>query len=256
MASPMAEQHWNPTQYARDAGFVAALGEPLLAVLAPQPGERILDLGCGDGALTSKLVEAGAQVVGVDASAEQVAAARALGIDARTVSGEALAFDRAFDAVFSNAALHWMKRPERVIAGVARALVPGGRFVGEFGGAGNVEAIRAALWAALSRRGVEPSAHDPWYFPEPAAYRALLEQAGFVVDEISSFPRPTPLPGEVDAWIAMFGQAFTNALPEAERAACVREVRDAVVPVLQKPDGSWTADYVRVRFAARLLRAP
>src|SRR5688500_15143750 len=147
MSTIKEAQSWSAEGYARNARFVADLGQPVLELLAPQPGERILDLGCGDGALTTKLVAAGATVVGGDASAELVAAAQALGLDARIADGQALAFEAEFDAVFSNAALHWMKQPDAVIAGVRRALKPGGRFVGEFGGHGNVAAIVTALVA-------------------------------------------------------------------------------------------------------------
>ena len=134
-------QTWNPDQYARNAGFVPALGLPVVELLDPQPGERILDLGCGDGVLTEKLASLGCQVVGVDSSAAQVAAAQARGLDARVVDAHELPFEAEFDAVFSNAALHWMRQPEAVIAGVWRALEPGGRFVGELGGAGNIAPV-------------------------------------------------------------------------------------------------------------------
>ena len=134
-------QHWDPERYSRVAGFVPALGQPVVDLLAPKPGERILDLGCGDGPLTLKLQELGAHVVGVDASPDQIAAAQRLGLDARVVDAHDLRLPPAFDAVFSNAALHWMKKPDAVIAGVWRALKPGGRFVGEMGAAGNVGTV-------------------------------------------------------------------------------------------------------------------
>ncbi|MGO4847358.1 class I SAM-dependent methyltransferase [Inquilinus sp. 2KB_12] len=177
-------QSWSAEGYARNARFVADLGQPVLDLLAPQAGERILDLGCGDGALTAKLVAAGATVVGADASAELVAAARALGLDARIADGQALAFDAEFDAVFTNAALHWMRDADAVIAGVKRALKPGGRFVGEFGGHGNVAAIATALIAALSARGIDGAARVPWFFSTPAEYAAKLEAQGFTVETI------------------------------------------------------------------------
>jgi SAM-dependent methyltransferase len=247
----MTAQTWDPARYARNARFVSDLGAPLVELLAPRPGERVLDLGCGDGALTAKLVEVGCEVVGVDASAPQVEAARALGLDAHVRDGEALDFDGGFDAVFSNAALHWMRRPERVIAGVWRALVPGGRFVAEFGGAGCVAMIRAALGRALARRGLDAAALSPWYFPDAAEYRALLEARGFEVDSIALFPRPTPLPGDVVGWLETFAESFTRPLPPDERPGFLAEVRDALRPELCDAEGRWTADYVRLRFAAR-----
>jgi len=252
MSTDTPTQVWNPSAYAKDAGFVAVLGEPLIALLDPQPGERVLDLGCGDGALTEKLVARGCRVTAVDASPEQVEAARARGLDAHVGDGAALTFSRAFDAVFSNATLHWIREPDRVIAGVARALVPGGRFVAELGGAGNVHAIRAALAAGLAQRGIDAAAHDPWYFPSPEEYGARLEAGGFVVDRIEHFARPTPLPGDVVAWLDVFAQSFVAALPAGERDAYVREVRSALRPALEGPDGVWTADYVRLRVVAHL----
>ena len=158
-------QHWDPERYARNARFVADLGVVLLDLLRPRPGERILDLGCGDGVLTEKIAAAGARVTAVDSSPEQIAAARARGLDSHVADGQALTFRSEFDAVFSNAAMHWMRDAEAVIDGVWQALVPGGRFVGEFGGAGNVARIQAALIAALDRRGLDGRSADPWYFP-------------------------------------------------------------------------------------------
>ena len=243
-------QHWDPDRYARNARFVADLGQPVVELLAPRVGERILDLGCGDGALTRRLAEVGAAVVGVDASPEMVAAARAAGLDARVMSGEALAFDGEFDAVFSNAALHWMLRPAAVIAGVWRALKPGGRFVGEFGGHGNVQHIKTALVAALDRRGLDGKAAVPWYFPTPAEYRGLLEAQGFRVRAAELIPRPTPLPGDIVAWLDNFAESFTRRVPAAERPAFLNEVAAALKPHLCNAEGVWSADYVRLRFAA------
>jgi trans-aconitate methyltransferase len=241
-------QRWDPQAYATNARFVAELGEPVVALLAPRPGERILDLGCGDGALTEKLAALGCSVVGVDASPEQIAAARARGLDARVMDGQRLAVAQEFDAVFSNAALHWMKDPDAVIAGVAHALKPGGRFVGEMGGAGNIRGIVLALTAALARRGLAPEL--PWYFPSAEEYRAKLEAAGFAVEEIALFPRPTPLPGDIAEWLQTFAGATLARLPEPERAPFIGEVRAALAPHLRQPDGSWSVDYVRLRFRA------
>ncbi|HYQ90618.1 MAG TPA: class I SAM-dependent methyltransferase, partial [Candidatus Competibacteraceae bacterium] len=147
-------QHWEPERYRQQAAFVAEGGLPVLELLDPRPGERILDLGCGEGALTEKLMALGCQVIGVDSSPEQVAAARARGIDTRLMEGQHLLFKAEFDAVFSNAALHWMMPADAVIAGVWRALKPGGRFVAECGGEGNIKTIETALSMALERRGI------------------------------------------------------------------------------------------------------
>lgn len=246
-------QDWQAERYAANARFVADLGMPVAELLAPKAGERILDLGCGDGALTLKLQELGCQVVGVDAGPDMIRKAREQGLDAHVLDGHELAFERSFDAVFSNAALHWMKRdPDRVIAGVARALVPGGRFVGEMGGHGNVAAIKTALLAVLGRRGIDGERAIPWYFPTPEAYRAKLEAAGFEIQSIALLPRLTPLPTGMAAWIATFAEPFTKLLPPADREVAVAEVEGLLRPSLCDDTGRWTADYVRLRFKAVL----
>ena len=244
-------QTWSPERYEKNARFVSDLGAPVVELLAPRPGEHILDVGCGDGVLTEKLTALGCEVVGVDSSVEQVAGARARGLDCRVASGEDLPFTNEFDAVFSNAALHWMRRPDAVIAGVRRALKPGGRFVVEMGGHGCVAAIIAALTAALARRGLDAARCNPWYFPTVEDYGARLAAHGFTVESIALFPRPTPLPGDVVGWLETFAESFTAPLPAPDRPAFLAEVRDALRPVLSDADGNWTADYVRLRFAAR-----
>jgi len=244
------KQTWDPERYARNARFVADLGAPVVELLASRAGERILDLGCGDGALTAKLAAMRCDVIGVDGSAAQVEAARKLGLDARVMDGENLSFVSEFDAVFSNAALHWMRNPEAVIAGVWRALRPAGRFVGEFGGHGCVAKIRKALVDALNLRGTDGEAAVPWYFPTVEEYSARLKKAGFSTDYIALIPRPTPLPGDVTGWLETFGESFTACLPPSERPAYIAEVREALLPELSDAGGKWTADYVRLRFAA------
>jgi SAM-dependent methyltransferase len=247
MTGPDA-QHWNAGQYAANARFVTDLGMPVVELLAPGPGERILDLGCGDGPLTAKLAALGCEVVGVDGSPAMIAAAHALGLDARVMDGQALTFEGEFDAVFSNAALHWMPRAEAVIDGVRRALKPGGRFVGEFGGRGNVARIAAALNAARIRRALPML--SPWFNPGPEEYRAMLEAGGFRVATMLHFPRPTPLPGELRDWLDTFAGAFIAGLAPAEAAALKDEAVAALRPALHDAGGTWHVDYVRLRFAA------
>jgi len=244
------KQTWDPERYARNARFVSDLGGPVLELLAPRAGERILDLGCGDGALTERIVALGCSVVGVDGSAAQVEAARARGLDARCMDGQSLSFGPEFDAVFSNAAIHWMRRPDAVLQGVANALKTTGRFVAECGGAGCVETIRSALIAALNRRGIDGQAADPWYFPSDRDYRELLEANGFTVPYIALIPRPTPLPGDISGWLETFGESFTKQLPADERHEFLEEVSEALRPRLCNAEGRWTADYVRLRFRA------
>jgi trans-aconitate methyltransferase len=241
---------WHPDSYAKNARFVSDLGAPLLELLDVRPGEVVLDLGCGDGALTEKIAAAGAVVYGCDASLAQLRAAQARHLAVAVMDGQQLGVKHKFDAVFSNAALHWMKQADKVIKGVAAALTPGGRFVGEFGGQGNVETIRRELHAALTRRGIDPWRIDPWYYPSTDEYRQLLHRFGFVVESIELISRPTPLPGDILDWLEIFAQPFTHTVAEAEQVSFLGEVRQRLQEKLQNRDGTWFADYVRLRFKA------
>jgi SAM-dependent methyltransferase len=250
MSQPPTSQSWNAGRYARNARFVAELAATVVELLAPRPGERILDLGCGDGALTEQLAALGCAVVGVDGDPVMVEAARARGLDARLVDGQALSFEGEFDAVFSNAALQWMRAPDAAIAGVRRALRPGGRFVGEFGGHGNVATITVALVAVLAARGADGIGAIPWYFPTAEAYAGKLQSHGFVVDRIELIPRPTPLPTDMAGWLETFADPFFSRLPAGQRAAARADALALLAPCLRDERGRWTADYVRLRFAA------
>ena len=241
-------QSWSPADYKQHAAFVPALGAPMLGVLAPQAGERILDLGCGDGVLTAQIVESGAKVVGVDASPDMITAARARGIDAHVADASALPFDAEFDAVFSNAVLHWVPDADAVLRGVSRALRPGGRFVAEFGGHLNVAAISAGIRAVFKARGLALA--WPWYYPTPDEYSQKLVAAGLAVRSIALVPRPTPLPTGLDGWLRTFGGAVLSGLPEADRDAIRSEIVELLRPVLCDKSGNWTADYVRLRVVA------
>lgn len=241
---------WNPASYAKNARFVADLGEPLLALLDGKPGETILDLGCGDGALTEKIMAAGCTVYGCDSSLAQLQAACQRGIQVFVMDGQSPTLKRHFDAVFTNAALHWMKQADKVVEGVANSLKPSGRFVGEFGGQGNVETIRQALHSALRKRGIDPWSVDPWYYAAPEEYTALLRRYGFTVDYIELIPRPTKLPGDIFGWLEVFAQPFSKAVIKSERVTLLDEVRTELEPTLKRSDGSWYADYVRLRFKA------
>lgn len=246
-------QIWSPASYQQNAAFVPALGAPLLARLAAQPGERVLDLGCGDGTLTEQIAAAGASVVGIDSSAEMVAGAASRGLDARLIDATKLPFEREFDAVFSNAVLHWISDADALLAGVLRALKPGGRFVGEFGGHTNIAAISVAMRAVFARHALPYTRH--WYYPSDEEYRARLEANGFIVEDIRLFPRPTPLPTGMTGWLRTFAVAQLTGVPPENRERIEQEIVDLLKPSLCDQSGRWTADYVRLQFLARKPRS-
>jgi trans-aconitate methyltransferase len=252
---PAAGQLWSATGYAADAGFVPVLGTAVAELLAAQAGERILDLGCGDGVLTARLQASGATLVGVDASPELVAAAAERGVQAQVIDGHALPFEAEFDAVFSNAALHWMREPDAVIEGVRRALKPGGRFVGEFGGHGNVAAIVTALRAALYANDAgEPE--FAWFFPTAEEYAQKLQAHGFMVETIALIPRQTRLPTGIGGWLRTFVNPFLSGVDDATRKRVLADTETLLRPALCDADGRWSADYVRLRFVACLSTTP
>jgi very-short-patch-repair endonuclease/trans-aconitate methyltransferase len=244
--------NWQPALYDTKHAFVAKYGEALLDLLAPKPGERILDLGCGTGDLTQKIADCGATVIGLDSSLDMIAAARAKYPVIEFVPGDAtsFAFDAPFDAVFSNATLHWVKPPEDAARCISRALRPGGRFVAEFGGAGNVAHISAALHDAHMTLTGAPLQHN-WYFPSIGAYAPILEAHGLEVQAAWLFDRPTPLEGEdgMRNWLTMFGGPILRGAPtdviDRVTAVAERTLRDT-----SYRDGQWFADYRRIRVVA------
>jgi trans-aconitate methyltransferase len=245
-------QNWNADQYGKVGAFVHQLAGGVVEWLSVNAGERILDLGCGDGQLTARLAAAGAAVTGVDASAEMVAAAHSRGIDAVQALAEQLPFsDANFDVVFSNAALHWVRDQDAMMAEVHRVLRPGGRFVAEMGGHGNIAAIRVALIAVLARHGYADAEDGVNYYPTPEIYRQRLEQHGFTVERIELIPRPTPLgEGGMAAWLRTFRSGVLAELPEALQRTVVEETCALLANALRDEDDNWTADYVRLRFVA------
>lgn len=244
---------WNAREYARVGSFVAALGGAALDLLDPQPGEHILDVGCGEGALTAKIVERGASVVGIDASESMVEAARAAGLDARLISAEDVAFDAEFDAAFSNAALHWVLGKERAAAAIFKAIKPGGRFAGEMGGAGNIAILRSGIRAELQERGYSLPSQDPQWYPTPEEFTSVYLAAGFTEVQAQLIPRPTPLAAGVAAWVETFRAGWLDVakVPEADRPDIAAAIERRLAPQLRQPDGSWSADYVRLRFIMR-----
>lgn len=245
-------QRWNAGDYRTNAPFVPELGKAVLDLLSVPAGARVLDLGCGDGVLSQELCFRGYDVLGVDASHDMVCAARARGVAALHADGHDLPFaPESFDAVFSNATLHWLKRPDTAIASVYRALRPGGQFVAEFGGLGNTQRVVHALVSGLTARGLAGAEAVPWYFPSPGEYATRLERAGFRVEVMYYFDRPTPLPGDLLDWIATFGDSFTNLLSDAARESYLRDVRAELACELVDSNGVWVLDYVRLRFRAK-----
>lgn len=246
----MRKQVWNANEYAKYGRYVPEyLGAPLLELLAPEPGERILDLGCGDGVLTQKLIVLGCEVIGIDTSKELIEAAKSKGIAAHVMDGQALTFSNEFDAVFSNAALHWMNNHNAVIEGVKRSLKAKGRFVGEFGGEGNVNEIRKALAISLAKRGMNIEKLNPWYFPNVNEYQKKLEQFGFTVKNINLISRPA-IVSDISDWLNMFAKSFIAELTESEGEKVFNEVREHLKDKLINDKGEWFIDYVRLRFYA------
>jgi SAM-dependent methyltransferase len=240
---------WDAALYDDKHSFVWKRGAALIELLAPREGERVLDLGCGTGHLTARIAEAGAEVVGIDASPEMIEEAGRLypGLPFDVADARDFRFDEPFDAVFSNAVLHWVKPPEQVVACVRRALKPGGRFVAEFGGRGNVAATIAALDAAARAIGLGAWEH-PWYYPSIGDYAPLLEREGLEVTHAFLFDRPTPLEGEdgLRLWAEQFARDLVGRVPPDDRERFFRAFEEAARPVLYR-DGAWFADYRRLR---------
>ena len=247
---------WSPTDYAQNAGFVPALGAAALALLDPRAGEMILDIGCGDGTLTQQISAAGAKVIGLDASPDMVEAARGKGVDAYVADAQALDLpaqrDRfgQFDAAFSNAALHWMLDPGAVARSVFALLRDGGRFVGEMGGEGNVAILRRGIRDELTERGYPVPAEDPQWYASPDVFRAVYGAAGFDDIEANLIARPTPLPTGIVGWVKTFRSGWLDVagVPEEFRDEIAVAVERRLAPELQQDDGSFIADYVRLRF--------
>jgi len=249
------KHNWDSSLYENKHAFVWQYGEDLLQWLNPKPGDSILDIGCGTGQLTAKIAESGAEVVGIDSAATMIAKARQnyphLRFEVADVRN--LQTDKTFDAVFSNATLHWIKEADAAIASIHQALKPGGRFVAEFGGKGNIQAIVQALYTAFEKIGLSnPQTLNPWYFPSISEYTTLLETQGFEVTHAILFDRPTPLTdgtAGIKNWIQMFGSAFLAQLSAKEQVQVIHTVEECLKPILYQ-HGNWNADYRRIRIVA------
>jgi trans-aconitate 2-methyltransferase len=249
MLAPM--NTWDPALYQGKHAFVWRYGQELIGLLAPRQGERILDVGCGPGQLTAQIADAGAEVTGIDNSPAMLAEARKNypGVRFELVDASRLAYDRQFNAVFSNAALHWVRDAGAAAAGMAQALKPGGRLVVEFGGKGNIRQLRDAISRALKDFRID-APESPWFYPGIGEYAAMLERHGLEVNYASLFDRPTPLEGGLGDWIAMFRAPVLDAVGPERREAFVSQVEEYAKPALWS-DGQWFADYRRLRITAR-----
>jgi len=243
---------WNPALYDHRAGFVSELAADLVNWLRPLEGERILDLGCGTGTLTAQIAEKGAHVTGIDRSAEMISSAREKypGIAFEVKDGQDLTYAAEFTAVFSNAALHWMPRAKDVLEGVERALLPGGRFVAEFGGAGCVQTVTGAVADILREWEIDPTPYHAWFFPSPGRYAGLLEASGLIVRELRYFERPTPVPGAdgLATWLALFQSQLMKDLGPRWPVLCQMASQRCQSALFR--DGQWWLDYVRLRIIA------
>ncbi|GAB1544772.1 class I SAM-dependent methyltransferase [Scytonema sp. NUACC21] len=251
----MLQNKWDTALYEGKHAFVWQYGEEVLQLLSAQPKERILDIGCGTGQLTAKIAAAGAVVMGIDADAMMVEKARQNYPQLQFALADAKDFqvDDPYDAVFSNATLHWIPEADAVVRCIYKSLKRGGRFVAEFGGKGNVKAITEALYSVLKENGIpSPEQFSPWYFPSISEYTTYLEQHGFEARYAVLFDRPTPLEdgdAGLENWIRMFGACFLSGLSAEQQTRVIRGVEQRLKPVLYQ-NGRWTADYRRIRVVA------
>ncbi|RUM62071.1 MAG: SAM-dependent methyltransferase [Sulfurimonas sp.] len=240
---------WNADCYREHADFVWRLASPVVELLAPREGEKILDLGCGEGTLGLEIAKSGAEVHGIDLSVNMVRKAKKQGLNARVMDVVEMPYVEAFDAIFSNAVLHWVREPKRAVEHIARALKDGGRFVAEFGGMGNVARIVTAMREVFSHHPEYGTFNDFWYFPSPQEYRSLLEQHGFNVTYVALIPRPTPI-DDMAHWLALFSNGVTAQLSHNQVVQFRQEVRERLRATNYTDANGWMADYVRIRVRA------
>lgn len=245
------QDQWNAKLYDDSHSFVSMYGESMIQLLAPRPGERILDVGCGTGDLASTLSNDSIEVIGIDKSENMIKQARDKYPHLSFFPCDAtdMDFSNEFDAVFSNAALHWIKPPEKALSCMYKSLKKNGRFVAEFGGKGNVQSLTDAFFKLLIQYGYEENLqYNPWYFPSISEYTTLMEDAGFTVKLAQLFERPTPLTGEdgIKKWMTMFATDLFTGIDEAIKTEMLNKLEDKLRDNLYK-DGNWILDYRRIR---------
>lgn len=236
--------------FASDARFVSDYGRAVVKLLSPVAGEAVLDLGCGDGTLTAAIQGSGARVIGVEIDPMMVRAAIDNGVNAVLMDARHLDLPETFDAVFSNSALHFMHPFDEVLREVAGVLRPGGRFAGELGIHGNIAAITTALLAVLDDYGVDGRKIVPWSFPTADEWCDLVEAAGFTIDTVHAFHRPTSMPNGLRGWIRLLGRWFLDALPADQQDAGCDKAEALLGFSLKTSGGNWMADYHHLRFRA------
>ena len=248
--SMMINQKWSPEAYHHAGSFVPDLASDLLNDLNPKRNEKILDLGCGNGVLTKKILQSTKNVVGVDSSDAMVQAAKEIGIDSYLIDGEAIPYRNVFDAVFSNAVLHWIQNQDAVLRGVHKCLKPKGRFVGEFGGFGNISSLIGVIERVMDSHSIFDSFNNPWYFPTTQEYQKKLTDNGFCVKSIDLIQRPTFLKTDLKDWLKVFASHITSSMSTAVEDLFLREVQKAAETKLFSESTGWVLDYVRLRFYA------
>jgi len=240
---------WNADSYNKNADFVSNLALPVVELLKPQKDEKILDLGCGEGTLAQEIQKYKTKVIGVDLSADMVAKSKEKGIEAYQMAATDLAFEEQFDAVFSNAVLHWVIDAAQAIKEINRVLKSRGRFIAEFGGDGNIKALRDAMKSVFQKHPEYGEFHDPWFFPTTKEYRTLLEQNRFTVKQIELIKRPTPI-DEIKEWLDIFANGIMQNIPQENKKNFKLEVEELLRSKLYSKKDGWVIDYVRIRFFA------
>ncbi len=240
---------WDTNKYKNHANFVSNLALPVVELLNPKKDEIILDLGCGDGTLALEIQKYGTKVIGVDLSENMINKAKEVGIEAYVMSATELNFENKFDAVFSNAVLHWVKEPKKAIEKIYKSLKKQGRFIAEFGGYGNIKYLTDAMQQVFDLHPEYGKFNNPWYFPSDEEYKQFLENNGFEVEYIKLIPRPTKI-DDISNWLDIFANGIVSHLTQEQQKQFKDEVREILKPIIFNEQDGWIADYVRLRLKA------